>query len=74
MSESVFNGYFSTAENADRTPRMRQLILSNELSFLMEAHDALSAAIAESAGFKGLWASGLSISSSLGFRDANEAS
>lgn len=40
----------------------------------MEAHDALSAAIAGGAGFNGLWASGLSISSSLGFRDANEAS
>jgi phosphoenolpyruvate phosphomutase len=40
----------------------------------MEAHDALSAAIAEGCGFAGLWASGLSIASSLGFRDANEAS
>ncbi|WP_426426353.1 phosphoenolpyruvate mutase [Bradyrhizobium genosp. A] len=40
----------------------------------MEAHDALSGAIASRAGFKGLWASGLSIASSLGYRDANEAS
>ncbi len=40
----------------------------------MEAHDALSAAIAQRAGFKALWASSLSISSSLGYRDANEAS
>lgn len=53
---------------------LRDLILSNDLSFLMEAHDGLSAAIAERVGFKGLWASGLSISSSLGYRDANEAS
>lgn len=44
------------------------------LSFLMEAHDALSGAIAKRADFKGLWASGLSIASSLGYRDANEAS
>lgn len=44
------------------------------LSFLTEAHDALSGAIAKRAGFKGLWASGLSIASSLGYRDANEAS
>ncbi|MFB6452951.1 phosphoenolpyruvate mutase [Bradyrhizobium tunisiense] len=44
------------------------------LTFLMEAHDALSGAIAKRAGFKGLWASGLSIASSLGYRDANEAS
>ncbi len=40
----------------------------------MEAHDGLSAAIAKRSGFKGLWASGLSIASSLGYRDANEAS
>lgn len=37
------------------------------LSFLMEAHDAPSGAIAKCAGFKGLWASGLSIASSLGY-------
>ncbi|MCC8938657.1 phosphoenolpyruvate mutase [Bradyrhizobium sp. Arg62] len=51
-----------------------EVCCSSELSFLMEAHDGLSAAIAERAGFKGLWASGLSIASSLGYRDANEAS
>ncbi|MDA9505557.1 phosphoenolpyruvate phosphomutase [Bradyrhizobium sp. CCBAU 11386] len=51
-----------------------EICSSSELSFLMEAHDGLSAAIAESAGFKGLWASGLSIACSLGYRDANEAS
>ncbi|CAN7149241.1 phosphoenolpyruvate mutase [Mesorhizobium amorphae] len=53
---------------------LRQMIASSELAFAMEAHDGLSAAIAERAGFKALWASGLSISSSLGYRDANEAS
>src|SRR5262245_10074096 len=54
---------------------LRDLIRTDQgLSFLMEAHDALSAAIAQRGGFKGLWASGLSISSSLGYRDANEAS
>ncbi|WP_082813930.1 phosphoenolpyruvate mutase [Bradyrhizobium sp. DOA1] len=54
---------------------LRAEICSNGgLSFLMEAHDGLSARIAERSGFKGLWASGLSIASSLGFRDANEAS
>jgi phosphoenolpyruvate phosphomutase len=56
------------------SPSLRQLIGSNDLTFLMEAHDALSAAIAKQSGFKGLWASGLSIASSLGYRDANEAS
>jgi phosphoenolpyruvate phosphomutase len=58
----------------DRTPSLRTLLDDVEMSFLMEAHDALSAAIAQQSGFKGLWASGLSIASSLGFRDANEAS
>ncbi|TCN27034.1 phosphoenolpyruvate mutase [Sinorhizobium americanum] len=58
----------------DPTKTLRNLICSSELSFLMEAHDGLSAAIARQAGFKGLWASGLSISSALGYRDANEAS
>ncbi|CAN7238081.1 MULTISPECIES: phosphoenolpyruvate mutase [Mesorhizobium] len=53
---------------------LRRMIASSELAFAMEAHDGLSAAIAERAGFKALWASGLTISSSLGYRDANEAS
>ena len=54
--------------------KLYDLVHSNELTFLMEAHDALSAAIAARSGFRGLWASGLSIASSLGFRDANEVS
>ena len=53
---------------------LRGILSADDLEFLMEAHDCLSATIAERAGFKGLWASGLSISSALGFRDANEAS
>ncbi|UVC15498.1 phosphoenolpyruvate mutase [Mesorhizobium onobrychidis] len=54
---------------------LRDLICTGDgPSFLMEAHDALSAAIAQRSGFKALWASGLSISSILGYRDANEAS
>lgn len=51
-----------------------EIYSKSDLLFLMEAHDALSGAIAKRAGFKGLWASGLSIASSLGYRDANEAS
>ncbi|MES5486337.1 phosphoenolpyruvate mutase [Bradyrhizobium sp. INPA03-11B] len=51
-----------------------QICSTSELAFLMEAHDGLSAAIADRAGFKALWASGLSIACSLGYRDANEAS
>jgi phosphoenolpyruvate phosphomutase len=40
----------------------------------MEAHNGLSAKLAAEAGFKALWASGLSISAALGVRDNNEAS
>ena len=51
-------------------------VLQNDvgLSFLMEAHNGLSAKIAEEAGFRGVWASGLTTSASLGLRDSNEAS
>lgn len=44
------------------------------MSFLMEAHDGVSARIVEQTGFKGIWASGLSISTSLGMRDCSEVS
>jgi len=64
----------STSSSRPRAARLRQLLDASELHFLMEAHDALSAAVVEHSGFEGLWASGLSIASSMGFRDANEAS
>lgn len=57
-----------------KTLRLKQLIRSRDLKFLMEAHNGLSAKIAEEAGFPGIWASGLSISAALGVRDNNEAS
>ena len=57
-----------------RFAALRRLIFSPSLSFLMEAHNGLSAKIAEEAGFRGLWASGLTTSASLGLRDSNEAS
>ncbi len=53
---------------------MRRMLDSPEMVFLMEAHDGLSARIAESEGFDALWASGFSISTSLGLRDSDEAS
>jgi phosphoenolpyruvate phosphomutase len=56
------------------TASLTALIHSEELSFIMEAHNALSAAVAARAGFKALWASGLTICSQLGYRDASEAS
>ena len=53
---------------------LRALLTSPQLEFLMEAHNGISAKIVEEAGFKGIWASGLSISAALGVRDNNEAS
>lgn len=57
-----------------RSTRLRALLESPDLAFLMEAHNGLSARIVEEAGFPAIWASGLSISASLGVRDCNEAS
>jgi phosphoenolpyruvate phosphomutase len=54
--------------------RLRALLQSKDLSFLMEAHNGLTARVVAEEGFEGIWASGLSISSSLGVRDRNEAS
>jgi phosphoenolpyruvate phosphomutase len=57
-----------------KATQFRELLHSGQLEFLMEAHNGLSARIAEEAGFRGIWASGLSISAALGVRDNNEAS
>jgi phosphoenolpyruvate phosphomutase len=57
-----------------KTAQLKNLINSSQVEFLMEAHNGLSAKIAEEAGFKGIWASGLAISASMGVRDNNEAS
>jgi len=57
-----------------RASRLRTLIESPELTFLMEAHNGLSARIVEEAGFAGIWASGLTMSASQAMRDCNEAS
>src|SRR5215211_6560106 len=64
----------STTDWRRQSTRLRELIYQPELTFLMEAHNGLSAKIAEEAGFEALWASGLSMSAALGVRDANEAS
>jgi phosphoenolpyruvate phosphomutase len=61
-------------ETATRTARFRRLLESADTGFLLEAHNGISARIAEEAGFEGVWASGLSISAQFGVRDSNEAS
>ena len=57
-----------------RSARLREMLTSPPLEFLMEAHNGLSARIVREAGFKGIWASGLAISAQFGVRDNNEAS
>ena len=54
--------------------QFRTLLLSEQLEFICEAHNGLSAKIVQEAGFRGIWASGLSISAQFGVRDNNEAS
>lgn len=54
--------------------QFRKLLLSEQLEFICEAHNGLSAKIVQEAGFRGIWASGLSISAQFGVRDNNEAS
>lgn len=58
----------------DKAKRLRELIDSPQSEYMMEAHNGLSAKIAEEAGFQCIWASSLTIASSLGLRDSNEAS
>ena len=60
--------------SSTKAAALRRIIQSPTLSYLMEAHNGLSARIAEEAGFEAVWASGLSIAAALGVRDANEAS
>jgi phosphoenolpyruvate phosphomutase len=57
-----------------RSLRLRRMLQSEQLEFLMEAHNGLSARIVHEAGFGGIWASGLAISAQFGVRDNNEAS
>src|SRR6201999_1114894 len=64
----------SPERRPSRCAALREELFSPGLSFLMEAHNGLSAKIVEETGFRGIWASGLTMSASLGLRDSNEAS
>ncbi len=57
-----------------KTRQLRNMLQSNQLEFIMEAHNGISARIVEEAGFKGIWGSGLALSAQFGVRDNNEAS
>jgi phosphoenolpyruvate phosphomutase len=54
--------------------QLRGLLQSSDLGFILEAHNGISARVAEQAGFKGIWGSGLALSAQFGVRDSNEAS
>ena len=74
MSQNVARLQRPVERPLSKTEQFRQMLLSPQLEFIMEAHNGLSAKIVEETGFKGIWASGLTISSALGVRDSNEAS
>ncbi|MBT8447326.1 MAG: phosphoenolpyruvate mutase, partial [Gammaproteobacteria bacterium] len=60
--------------NQSKTTRLKAMLKSSELEFILEAHNGISARIVEEAGFNGIWASGLALSAQFGVRDNNEAS
>ena len=60
--------------NNNKAKKFRKLLCPGKPGLIMEAHNGLSAKIVQNTGFQGIWGSGLSISASLGVRDANEAS
>ncbi len=64
----------NASQSLTKTRQFRNLLLSEQLQFICEAHNGLSAKIVQEAGFPGIWASGLSISAQFGVRDNNEAS
>ncbi|RUS76116.1 hypothetical protein EGW08_016112 [Elysia chlorotica] len=65
---------YAVETGVKKSTKLRQMLQSSELEFIMEAHSGISACIAEEAGFKGIWGSGLSMATQLGVRDSNEAS
>jgi phosphoenolpyruvate phosphomutase len=60
------------ARRATPAARLRELLASPRPEYLLEAHNALSAKIAEEAGMAGLWVSSLTLSASYGLRDNSE--
>ena len=62
MRGKADHNWDSQAEAPSKAARLRAMLTSPELEFLMEARNGLSAKIVEEAGFKGIWASGLSMS------------
>jgi phosphoenolpyruvate phosphomutase len=63
-----------TNDLTSKCRQLRELLSSSRLEFILEAHNGISALIAEQSGFKGIWGSGLALSAQFGVRDSNEAS
>lgn len=61
-------------QDGNKTLTISEMLRGDAPTFFMEAHNGLSAKIVEEAGFKAIWASGLTISASYAVRDANEIS
>lgn len=58
----------------DKYTKLTEILTNGHLNIAIEVHNGLSGIIAEQSGAQVLWASGYSISTSLGYRDANEIS
>lgn len=63
-----------TKQTLSKTKALRSVLFSQQIEFLMEAHNGISAKIVEETGFKGIWASSFALSAQFGVRDSNEAS
>lgn len=66
--------WMHSSEAVSRASVFRALLTGAGMTYVCEAHNALSARIVEEAGFQAIWASGLTISAQAGLRDNNEAS
>lgn len=58
----------------NKAAQLKKMITRTHLDFICEAHNGMSAKIVQEAGFSGIWASGLTMSASMGVRDNNETS
>lgn len=53
---------------------LNKILNSKKTNFFMEAHNGITAKLVDNYEFDGIWASGLTISASMGLRDVNEMS
>ncbi len=72
QSQDYERGSAGRVQGATAAGRLRALLASAQPEYLLEAHNALSAKIAEEAGMAGIWASSLTLSASFGLRDNSE--